>query len=56
MCYAVEEVGEFKSEEGEIMVLGLEFRGFALMRLTHLYSQKSHFQHILDWLHHPKQH
>ena len=29
MCYAVEEVGEFKSREDKIMVLGLEFTGFA---------------------------
>ena len=29
MCYAVEEVGEFESREGKIMVFGLEFMGFA---------------------------
>ena len=38
------------------MVTVYKYGHKALMRLAHLYSRKSYFWHILDWLHHPRQH
>ena len=51
------EEGKYNEEREESRIMDKDMEAMrTVMRLAHLYSQKSHFQHILDWLHHLRQH